>query len=159
MEIWSCYYHVNIKTRLSALLNNIFGVLSEKPKKFDVHGSYHEFPWFIPLLYDIPIPLDGVCSNKGFDSEKNQGYVVVKRNAHSYVDIKGKSKRGRYRKQTYRKKQQYPNQWNSVYRQMRNCIESKNSTVKHRFGDFIPEKTSITDIDVSLSAFLQQTSL
>jgi hypothetical protein len=72
VEIWSCYYHVNIITSLSALLNNIFGVLSEKPTKFGLHGSYHEFPWFIPLLYDIPIPLENVCSDKGFVFERNQ---------------------------------------------------------------------------------------
>ena len=105
-----------------------------------VHGNCHESPWFIPLLDDIPIPLDDICSDKGFDSEKNQRYVVVKRKAHSYVDVRGKPKRGRYRKQTYRKKQQDPDQWNSRYKQMRNCIESKNASVKHRFGDFIPGK-------------------
>ena len=105
-----------------------------------VHGNCHESPWFIPLLEDITIPLDNVCSDKGFDSEKNQRYVIVQRKANSYIDVKGTPKRGRYRKQTYRKKKQDPTQWNIRYKQMRNCIESKNSNVKHRFGDFIPGK-------------------
>jgi hypothetical protein len=105
-----------------------------------LHGNCHESPWFIPLFNDIPLPLDDVCSDKGFDSEKNQRYVVVERKANSYVDIRDKPKRGRYRKQTYRKKRQDLNHWNSRYKQMRNCIESKNSAVKHRFGDFIPGK-------------------
>ena len=105
-----------------------------------VYDNCHESPWFIPLLDDIQLPLDDICSDKGFDSEKNQQYVVVERKANSYVDIRDKPKRGRYRKQTYRKKQQDLNQWNSRHKQMRNCIESKNSCVKHRFGDSITGK-------------------
>ncbi|MDH7517228.1 MAG: hypothetical protein QHH19_02645, partial [Candidatus Thermoplasmatota archaeon] len=54
--------------------------------------------------------------------------------------VRDKPKHGRYRKQTYRKKQQNPEQWNTRYKQMRNCIESKNASVKHRFGDYIPGK-------------------
>jgi len=98
-----------------------------------VQGNRHESPWFIPLLDDI-------CSDKGFDSEKNQRYVVMKRKAYSYVDVRGIPKRGRYRKQVYRRKSQDPDQWKTRYKQMRNCIESKNASVKHRFGDFIPGK-------------------
>lgn len=105
-----------------------------------VHGNCHESPWFIPVLDEIPLPLDEICSDKGFDSEKNQRYVIMERKAHSYVDIRDKPKRGRYRKQTYRKKHHDRDQWNSRYKKMRNCIESKNSAIKHRFGDFIPGK-------------------
>ena len=105
-----------------------------------VHGNRHESPWFIPLLDDISIPLDDVCSDKGFDSENNQRYVVVKRKAHSYLDVKGNPKRGRYRKQTYRKKQHNPESWKQTYCQMRNTIESTNARFKHRFGDYIPGK-------------------
>ena len=105
-----------------------------------VHGNCHESPWFIPVLDEIPLPLDEICSDKGFDSEKNQRYAIMERKAHSYVDIRDKPKRGRYRKQTYRKKQHDRDQWKSRYKKMRNCIESKNFSVKHRFGDYIPGK-------------------
>ena len=105
-----------------------------------VHGNRHESPHFIPLVDNIPVPLDDICSDKGFDSEKNQRYVIKERKARSFVDIRGKPKRGRYRKQVYRRKQKDPDQWKSRYRQMRNCIESKNSSMKHRFGDYIPGK-------------------
>ena len=105
-----------------------------------VHGNRHESPYFIPLLEEIPIPLDDVCSDKGFDSEKNQRYVKMERKARSFVDVRGIPKRGRYRKQVYRRKQMDPDQWKQRYRRMRNCIESKNSSVKHRFGDYIPGK-------------------
>ncbi|OYT57125.1 hypothetical protein B6U70_02745 [Euryarchaeota archaeon ex4484_162] len=66
-----------------------------------------------------------VCSDKGFDSEKNQQYVQKERNACSFVDVRGIPKRGRYQKQVYRRKQRDPDQWQQRYRQMRNCIESK----------------------------------
>jgi transposase len=105
-----------------------------------IHGNRHESPWFIPLLKDVPFPLDDICSDKGFDSEKNQRYVRMERKARSFVDVRGTPKRGRYRKQVYRRKQRDPDHWKQRYRQMRNCIESKNSSVKHRFGDFIPGK-------------------
>jgi hypothetical protein len=105
-----------------------------------VHGNRHESPWFIPLLEEVPLPLDDVCSDKGFDSEKNQRYVKKERKARSFVDVRGIPKRGRYRKQVYRRKQKDPDHWKQRYRQMRNCIESKNSSVKHRFGDYIPGK-------------------
>lgn len=105
-----------------------------------VHGNCHESPWFIPLLNDIPIPLDTVCSDKGFDSEKNQRYVVMKRKARSYIDVRKTAKRGRYRKQVYRRKQQDPDQWKQHYCPMRNAIESINAQFKHRFGDYIPGK-------------------
>jgi len=68
-----------------------------------VHGNRHESPYFIPLVDDIPLPLDDICSDKGFDSEKNQRYVIKERKAHSFVDVRGKPKRGRYRKQVYRR--------------------------------------------------------
>lgn len=105
-----------------------------------IHGNRHESPHFIPLIDNITIQLDEICSDKGFDSEKNQRYVIFERNACSFVDVRGKPKRGRYRKQVYRRKQKDPEQWKSRYRQMRNCIESKNSSIKHRFGDYIPGK-------------------
>ena len=105
-----------------------------------VQGNRHESPWFIPLLDDITIPLDDVCSDKGFDSEKNQRYVTMKRKARSFIDVRDVPKRGRYRKQVYRRKQQDSDQWKTRYKQMRNSIESKNASVKHRFGDFIPGK-------------------
>jgi hypothetical protein len=105
-----------------------------------VQGNRHESPWFIPLLDDITIPLDDVCSDKGFDSEKNQRYVMMKRKARSFIDVRDVPKHGRYRKQVYRRKQQDSDQWKTRYKQMRNSIESKNASVKHRFGDFIPGK-------------------
>jgi hypothetical protein len=105
-----------------------------------VHGNCHESPWFIPLLNDIPIPLDTVCSDKGFDSEKNQRYVVIKRKARSFIDVRMTAKRGRYRKQVNRRKQQDPDQWKQHYCPMRNAIESINAQFKHRFGDYIPGK-------------------
>ena len=105
-----------------------------------VHGNRHESPWFVPLLEQVSVPLDDICSDKGFDSEKNQRYVIFERKAQSFVDVRGKPKRGRYRKQVYRRKQNNPNQWKQQYRKMRNYIESKNSSVKHRFGDYIPGK-------------------
>ena len=67
-----------------------------------IHGNRHESPWFIPLFEEVPIFLDDVCSDKGFDSEKNQQYVQKERNACSFVDVRGIPKRGRYRKQVYR---------------------------------------------------------
>jgi hypothetical protein len=75
-----------------------------------------------------------------FDSEKNQRHVRKEQKARSFVDVRGVPKRERYRKQVSRGKQRDPDQWKQRYRQMRNCIESKNSSVKHRFGDFIPGK-------------------
>jgi len=105
-----------------------------------VHGNRHESPGFIPLLKDVPIPLDDICSDKGFDSENNQRYVRKERKARSFIDVRGVPKRGRYRKQVYRRKQGDSDHWKQWYRQMRNCIESKNASVKHRFGDFIPGK-------------------
>jgi hypothetical protein len=96
-------------------------------------------PWLIPLFEDIPIPLDDACGDKGFDSEKNQRYVK-ERHARSFIDVRSIPKRGRYRKQVYRRKQRDPDRWKQRYRKMRNCIESKNASVKHRFGDFIPGK-------------------
>ena len=105
-----------------------------------VHGNHHESPWFIPLLKEISVPLDDICSDKGFDSEKNQRYVIFERKAQSFVDVRGKPKRGRYRKQVYRRKQKNPDQWKQQYCKMRNCIESKNFSMKHRFGDYIPGK-------------------
>jgi len=105
-----------------------------------VQGNHHESPYFIPLIDEIPIPLDEICGDKGFDSEKNQRYVIKKRKARSFIDVREKPKRGRYRKQVYRRKQKNPNLWKSRYRKMRNCIESKNSSVKHRFSDYIPGK-------------------
>jgi hypothetical protein len=73
-----------------------------------IHGNHHESPHFIPLLDDIPVPLKDICSDKGFDSEKNQRYVIIERKARSFVDIRGKPKWGRYRKQVYRRKQKNP---------------------------------------------------
>lgn len=103
-----------------------------------IHGNRHESPWFIPLLEEVSVPLDDICSDKGFDSEKNQRYVRMERKARSFVDVRGIPKRGRYRKQVYRRKQTDPGRWKQRYRKMRNCIESKNFSVKHRFGDYIP---------------------
>jgi hypothetical protein len=105
-----------------------------------VHGNRHEAPWFILLLEHILVPLDDICGDKGFDSEKNQRYVRKERKARSFVDVRGVPKRGRYRKNVYRRKQRESDQWKQRYHQMRNCIESKNSSVKHRFGDYIPGK-------------------
>jgi hypothetical protein len=103
-----------------------------------VHGNHHESPYFIPLIDDIPLKLDEICSDKGFDSEKNQRYIATVRKACSFVDIRGIPKRGRYRKQVYRRKQKNLDQWNSRYRRMRNSMESKNYSIKHQFGDYIP---------------------
>ena len=105
-----------------------------------VHGNRHESPWLIPILDDVSIPLDNVCSDKGFDSERNHRYVVVTRKAHSFLDVKGTPKRGRYRKQVHRRKQKDPDTWKQQYCQMRNAIESTNARFKHRFGDYIPGK-------------------
>ena len=103
-----------------------------------VHGNHHESPYFIPLIDDIPLKLDEICSDKGFDSEKNQRYIATVQKACSFVDVRGKPKRGRYRKQVYRRKQKNLDQWNSRYRRMRNSMESKNYSIKHQFGDYIP---------------------
>jgi len=103
------------------------------------HGHYHESPYFIQLLEEIPIPLDEVCGDKAFDSENNQRYVIKHRKATSYVDVKGTPKRGRHRKRVYKKK--HTAEWKQRYKQMRNAIESKNFSLKHRFGDYIPGKT------------------
>lgn len=105
-----------------------------------VHGNCHESPWFIPVLNEIPIPLDTVCSDKAFDSEKNQRYVMIERKARSFIDVRMTVKRGRYRKQVDRRKQQDPDLWKKHYCHMRNAIESTNARFKHRFGDYIPGK-------------------
>ncbi len=105
-----------------------------------VHGNCHESPWFIPMLEDIPVPLNDVCGDKGFDSEKNQRYVKMDLKANSFLDVRGTPKRGRYRKQVYRRKLKDPDQWKQHYCQMRNTIESTNARFKHRFGDYIPGK-------------------
>ena len=65
---------------------------------------------------------------------------MITRKAHSYLDVKENPKRGRYRKQTYRKKQHYQESWKQKYCKMRNTIESTNARFKHRFGEYIPGK-------------------
>ena len=102
------------------------------------HGHRHESPFFIQLLKEIPIELNDVCGDKGFDSEKNQQYVIKHRKATSYVDVKGTPKRGKHRKRVYA--QRHTPEWKQRYTQMRNAIESKNFSFKHRFGDYIPGK-------------------
>ena len=102
------------------------------------HGHRHESPFFIQLFEDIPFELSEICGDKGFDSEKNQRYVMKQRHARSYVDVRDIPKRGRYRKKTYRQKQEL--QWKQRYKKMRNIIESKNFSFKHQFGDYIPGK-------------------
>ena len=114
-------------------------------------------PGSSPYFEEVPIFLDDVCSDKGFDSEKNQQYVQKERNACSFVDVRGIPKRGRYRKQVYRRKQRDPDQWQQRYRQMRNCIESKNASMKHPLVITSPVKTSTADDDTSLFGFLQKT--
>jgi hypothetical protein len=65
---------------------------------------------------------------------------VIERKARSFIDVRMTVKRGRYRKQVDRRKQQDPDQWKKHYCHMRNAIESTNARFKHRFGDYIPGK-------------------
>lgn len=101
-----------------------------------VHGNRHESPCFIALLEDIPLELRDICGDKGFDSEKNQRYITKHSKGCSYLDVGGKPKRGKCRKRVYRQKHEH--QWKNRYKQMRNAIESKNYSFKHRFSDFTP---------------------
>lgn len=105
-----------------------------------IKGNRHESPHFTSLLQKVPLEILSAGADKGFDSEKNQAYLN-EHGINSYLDIRDKPKRGRFRKRVYRRKNKFPKRWKKAYKKRRDRSESVNASFKRDFGDYISGTT------------------